>query len=72
MTVDGICYHLVQTVTNRRESTYENVLTINQPLTDIVGSTFTCSVTNTIGTSNPVSQPFVGTSVANYTVLSGV
>ena len=47
----GVTYQLAQTVTNRAESTYENVLTINQPLSDIVGSTFTCSVENTIGTS---------------------
>jgi hypothetical protein len=33
------------------------VLTINQPLADIVGSTFRCSVENTLGTAN-ASQPF--------------
>ena len=43
-------------VTDRTESTYENVLTINQPLTDIVGSTFTCSVDNTVSESTPDSQ----------------
>ena len=56
MEFGGATYQLTQTVPNRTESTYENVLTIIQPLTDILGSTFTCSVGNTIGTA-PVSQP---------------
>ena len=56
MGFDGVTYQLAQTVTNRAQSTYQNVLTINQPLADIIGSTFTCSVENRIGTS-PVSQP---------------
>ena len=47
----GVTYQLTQTVTNRAESTYQNVLTINQPLADIVGSSFTCRVQNTVGTS---------------------
>ena len=49
---DGVTYQLTQMVTNRSQSTYQNVLTINQPLADIVGSTFTCSVENTLGTAN--------------------
>ena len=48
----GVMYQLTQTVTNRPQSTYQNVLTINQPLFDSEGSTFTCSVQNTIGTSS--------------------
>ena len=51
MDFGGVTYQLVQTVTNRAESTYQNVLTINQPLASIVGSSFTCSVQNTVGTS---------------------
>ena len=47
----GVTYQLTQTVTNRPQSTYQNVLTINQPFADIGGSTFTCSVENTVGTS---------------------
>ena len=47
-----ITYQLTQTVTNRAQSTYLSVLTINQPLSDIEGSIFTCSVENTIGTSS--------------------
>ncbi len=51
MDFGGVTYQLVQTVTNRAESTYQNVLTVNQPLASIVGSSFTCSVENAIGTS---------------------
>ena len=51
-----VTYQLTQTVTNRAQSTYENVLTFNQSLSDIVGSSFTCSVQNTVGTS-PTSAP---------------
>ena len=47
----GGTYELTQTVTVRGASTFDNVLTINQPLADIVGSSFSCSVTNSIGTS---------------------
>ena len=57
MEFGGVTYQVTQTVTNRAQSTYENVLTINQPLADIAGSTFTCSVENTIGTS-PASQSY--------------
>ena len=57
MDFGAVTYQLAQTVTNRSQSSYQNVLAINQPLADIVGSTFTCSVENRIGTS-PVSQPF--------------
>ena len=58
MEFGGVTYQLTQTVTNRAQSTYENVLTINQPLANIVGSTYTCSVENRFGTS-PVSQPLI-------------
>ena len=51
--VGGVTYELAQTVTDRTQSTYENVLTINQPLASIVGSTFTCRVQNTVGMSTP-------------------
>ena len=52
MDFGGVMYQLTQTVIDRAESTYLNVLTINQPLSDIIGRTFTCNVENTIGTSN--------------------
>ena len=55
--VGGVTYELVQTVTNRRESTYENVLTINDALANLVDDTFTCTVANTLGmdTSQPIT-----------------
>ena len=59
MEFGGVTYQLTQIVTNRVQSTYQNVLTINQPLADIVDSTFTCSVENTIGSSLD-SQPLMG------------
>ena len=61
MEFGGVTYQLTQTVTDRAQSTYENVLTIKQPLADIVGSTFTCNVENTIGTAES-SQPLTITS----------
>ena len=46
---------MTQTVTDRAVSTYENVLTVS-PLNSVIGSSFTCTVTNTLGsdTSNVV------------------
>ena len=49
LTIDGDTYQMTQTVINRASATFENVLTINQPLASIVGSTFTCTVTNVLG-----------------------
>ena len=53
MVFGGVTYELAQTVTDRGSSTFDNVVTINQPLTDIVGSSFSCSVANSIGPSIP-------------------
>ena len=50
LTIDGSTHQLIQTVTNRRESTYENVLTINDRLST-VGHIFRCTVTNTLGST---------------------
>ena len=47
--VGGVIYKLAQTVTNRRESTYENILTIYDDLANLVGDTFTCTVANILG-----------------------
>ena len=47
--VGGVTYELAQTVTNRRESTYENILTINDDLANLVGDNFTCTVANILG-----------------------
>ena len=63
MELDGVTYQLAQAVTDRAASTYQNVLSIDQPLVNIVGSNFTCSVENTVGTS-PASEtlPIMGES----------
>ena len=53
--VGGITYELGQTVTNRRESTYENILIINDDLANLVDDTFTCTIFNTLGMD--MSQP---------------
>ena len=54
--VGGVTYELAQRVINRRESTFENVLTINDALANLVSDTFTCTVANTLGMDT--SQPF--------------
>ena len=48
LAIDGHTYHMVQTVTHRASSTYENVLTVSPPA---LGSTFTCAVSNILGSS---------------------
>ena len=50
-TVNGVTYQLSQTLTNRIQSTYDNVLTITEPLSSLAGSTFTCQVENALGMS---------------------
>ena len=49
VSVGGVTYGLAQRVINRRESTYENVLTINDALSNLVSDTFTCTVANALG-----------------------
>ena len=49
VSVGGITYILAQTVTSRRESTYENILTIDDELSNLVGDTFTCTIANALG-----------------------
>ena len=71
MEFGGVTYQLAQTVTNRTQSTYQNVLTINQPLSSIVDSTFICSVDNTIGASSTSdSLQIIGKIAINYCTLS--
>ena len=43
-------YKQMQTVTERRLSTYSNVLVINAPTSDIIGHTYSCTVINALGT----------------------
>ena len=52
MEFGGVTYQLSQAVADRSQSTYQNVLTIDQPLVNIVGSSFHCRVENTVGTSS--------------------
>ena len=42
---------MIQTVISRVESTYENVLIINQTLTSIEGDSFDCTVENILGSA---------------------
>ena len=56
-TVNGVTYQLSQTLTNRTQSTYDNVLTITEALSSLAGSTFTCQVENALGPSQ-TSQSF--------------
>ena len=55
VTVNDVTYQLSQTPTNRAQSTYDNVLTITEPLSSLAGSNFTCQVENTLGASE-ISQ----------------
>ena len=50
-TVNGVTYQLSQTLINRAQSTYNNVLTITEALSSLAGSTFTCQVENALGPS---------------------
>ena len=52
LTIDGGLYQLSQTVTNRSLSTYENVLTINAAMSYIYRHTYTCTVTNVLGSKS--------------------
>ena len=49
LTVDGTTYSMTQTVTDRRTSTYENVLTF--PTTGDITGTYGCQVGNALGDS---------------------
>ena len=50
LTTDGSTgYTLTQTVTNRSSSTYSNVLTVSETATGGVAGTYTCIVTNDLG-----------------------
>ena len=50
-TVNGVTYQLSQTLTNRAQSTYDNVLTITEALFSLACSSFTCQVENALGMS---------------------
>ena len=51
LVVDGSTYQLSQCVISRTQSTYENVLTINMSLLNIITHKYICSVANVLGTA---------------------
>ena len=52
LTIDGITYQLTQTVTDRAESSYENVLTIEEALSTVVEHYYSCIVSNMNGNAS--------------------
>ena len=53
LNIDGVKYKTYQTVTNRRSSTYQNTLVVDDDIENITG-TYTCKVTNSFGSSSRV------------------
>ena len=52
LTIDGSTYQLTQTVTNRAESSYENVLTVKEELSAVVEHHYSCIVSNERGNAS--------------------
>ena len=50
LNIDGVKYKTYQTVTNRRTSTYQNTLVVDDVIENITGN-YTCKVPNTFGSS---------------------
>ena len=50
-------------------STYDSVLTIVQPLSDFVGHTYSCMVTNTLGSDTSDQLSVTGKLIYNPNVL---
>ena len=50
--IDGEKYKTYQTVTNRRSSTYQNSLVVDDDNENITGIYYTCRVTNRFGSSS--------------------
>ena len=51
--IDGVKYKTYQTVTNRRASTYENTLVVDDDIENVT-RTYTCNVTNRFGSSSDI------------------
>ena len=51
--IDGLKYKTYQTVTDRRSSTYQNTLVVDDVIENITG-TYTCNVTNKLGSSSRI------------------
>ena len=58
--IGGVTYELAQRVINRRESTYENILTINDALANLVDDNFTCTAANALGMDTSLSITISG------------
>ena len=58
LTVNGTTYSMTQTVTDRRASTYENVLTL--PATGDFSGIYDCLVGNVVGNSNTETVEVTG------------
>ena len=52
-------YQFSQILVERTSSTYNNTLTINGTIEDVVGE-YSCTVSNTFGTSNKLAKTFQG------------
>ena len=48
--IDGVKYKTYQTVTDRRTSTYQNTLVVDDDIENVTGN-YTCRVTNKFGSS---------------------
>ena len=51
LNIDGMKYKTYQTVTDRRSSTYQNTLVVDDVIENITGN-YTCKVTNQFGNSS--------------------
>ena len=50
--INSSTYHLTQTITDRSSSTYSNVLTVSETAPSGVAGTYTCNVTNDLGSDS--------------------
>jgi len=52
LSIDGSTYQLTQTITDRVSSTYSNVLTVSETAPTGIAGTYTCTVSNDLGTDS--------------------
>ena len=71
LTTDGSShYTLTQTVTDRASSTYSNVLTVSEGAPAGVAGTYTCTVTNELGSeSSEVTVGRYGKTLTHVTIM---
>ena len=53
LATDGVKYKTYQTMTDRRTSTYQNTLVVDDDIENIIG-TYTCQVANRLGSSSRI------------------